>query len=587
MSTDEHFVDMTVIVQDPSRTIAGTNDWPLTAPVRVPVDRLEPGPRSHRFHVVDIDLAEQTGIPPAVLADDTGWAYVDRFRPGKVSKITALTNSEFIAQNVYAIATRTLAVFERGLGRRVPWAIPSPVLNLVPRAIAEANAYYSRDDHASLFGYTPDTAATKRVLTSLSHDVIAHEVTHAILDGLRPRFMEPGLPDQPAFHEALADLVALLSVLAVQELVDHLIVDPAAPDGYVYVSALAPAKLRKNALFTLAEQLGTALHDGRKEALRRSLETVPRDPSWSDPERHPEYLRPHRRAEVVVAAVMEAFLTIWSQRNEPYRNASTQHDDAGHRVIDRGRVAEEGAKAAEHLLKMIVRACDYLPPVELEYADVIEAILVADEVIVPDDRYDYRSTLLNSFATFGIAPPDPNMTANAHRGELDYRFLTVTALATSHEEAYRFIWQNMHALGLHSHIHVVVDRVITTTRTGPYGLVVTEIVADYSQALDVPAGKLGALGIDDSGLPADTMVQLWGGGVLVFDQFGRLRQHKAKYIVDPDGTDNTASDRQTRRLRYLVDNNLVGRDGSYGASMNIPRGERFTSLHTEEGDESW
>jgi hypothetical protein len=43
------------------------------------------------------------------------------------------------------------------------------------------------------------------VFTCLSHDIIVHETTHAVLDGMRPFFAERTNPDVTAFHEAFAD----------------------------------------------------------------------------------------------------------------------------------------------------------------------------------------------------------------------------------------------------------------------------------------------------------------------------------------------------------------------------------------------
>jgi hypothetical protein len=42
------------------------------------------------------------------------------------------------------------------------------------------------------------------VFTCLSQDIIAHEVTHALLDGMHRRFNEPSNLDVLAFHEAFA-----------------------------------------------------------------------------------------------------------------------------------------------------------------------------------------------------------------------------------------------------------------------------------------------------------------------------------------------------------------------------------------------
>ena len=55
------------------------------------------------------------------------------------------------------------------------------------------------------------------VFTCLSHDIVAHETTHAIVDGIREFFTEPTNIDVPAFHEAFADLAALFSHFAHKE----------------------------------------------------------------------------------------------------------------------------------------------------------------------------------------------------------------------------------------------------------------------------------------------------------------------------------------------------------------------------------
>jgi hypothetical protein len=181
---------------------------------------------------------------------------------------------DFRAQNVYAVAAHTLALFEQHLGRPVPWYSGFPQLYLIPRARVEPNAFYSREHNAVLFGWLPVIGDQPALYTALSYDVIAHEVSHAILDGLRPRFTEPSLPDQLSFHEALADLVALLSVFGLAGVAEDLL-DPDADGRMEFASDAAAlmiadpdkqrsaltagraAELKTSPLARLAEQLGS------------------------------------------------------------------------------------------------------------------------------------------------------------------------------------------------------------------------------------------------------------------------------------------------------------------------------------------
>ena len=50
---------------------------------------------------------------------------------------------------------------------------------------------------------------------------------HALLDGLRERYMDPSSPLQAGFHEGFADIVALLSILSAESVVAKVVDLPA------------------------------------------------------------------------------------------------------------------------------------------------------------------------------------------------------------------------------------------------------------------------------------------------------------------------------------------------------------------------
>lgn len=555
-------VEMTIIAQDPA--VKGRDGRVLTAKVRVPASRLERGPRTARFHVVDYDSTEGVlGAAADLCAVVDGRAgYVDRF--DKAPDAQLLDDPDFHAQNAYAIAARTLAVFESALGRRLPWGFGGHQLYIVPHAFAEANAYYSDDDRAVLFGYVDGGRGERRVYTCLSHDVVAHETAHAVLDGLRHRFLEPGLPDQAAFHEALADLVALFSVFSLEEVVARLL--GGSPDGRLSEAETSAEVLRENALLKMAEQIGQVLTQGRgalRESGRRHI-----DESWASDVAFEE---PHLRGEVVVGAFLDVLLEIWLERLLALRR-----EDGS---VDRARAAEEGAKAAGHLLTMAVRAIDYLPPVEFEFVDFLDAMLTSDAEVAPDDRYGYRKKIRAAFAARGIAPSPPGRVVDLTRGDFIplYHGLNFGAMRTDPDEVFRFMWENADALGLVTDYYTRVDSVRPSVRVGPDGLVVNEAVADYTQQLDLTAGEFAAMTGTDlpADLDPDTKLTLFGGGTLVFDQFGRAKYHIRKPLDDWR--------RQADRLAYLVRAGIVDTKGKFGSSTGAPLGQRFALLHDPGG----
>jgi hypothetical protein len=559
---------MTILAQDPTLIVDGRV---LTAAVTIPNEQLSGGPRGYRVQVVDYDASTNRWFVPmdaekfgTIIAPKDPYASTRGTKREFNARL--LDDPMFHAQNVYVIAMRTLSQFERALGRRVSWSFGGHQIKAAPHAFAEANAFYSPENEALLFGYFADGTG-RTIFNCLSHDIIAHEATHALVDGLRPRYMEPSSPDQAAFHEGFADVVALLSVFSVREVVEYAVAKATARTGVqmISVARLTIDALQEGVLLGLGEQFGEALSGVHGTALRRSVKLKP-STTLKDT---PDYLEEHTRGELFVASVLRAFLSAYENR------LKTLGLDSDGR-LPAGRVAEEGADIADRLLTMSIRALDYLPPTDISFGDFISALLTSDLEIRPDDsRYNLRQHLVRGFADFGFSP------SSSYAGQvgrwrpplepLNYSFVHREALQRDRDEVFRFIWDNRVALELCDQAYTEVGGVRPCLRVDVDGFTLRETVADYVQILTVRADELETIRIPGTtkrirrpaGLDDWQTIRILGGGALIFDEFGRLKYHVRNGVLNPD--------RQSERLAYLARSGFFDRD---------PGAERgFAALH--------
>jgi hypothetical protein len=566
---------MRIVAQDPSVTVGGAI---LTAEVDVPAEELAPGPRGYRVHVIDYDASTGHLYAPLDYAPPVPRSPRWLENPGApVSDAVILGDPGFHAQNVYAIVMRTLARFEFALGRRVSWGFDSPghQIKVAPHAFADANAFYSRRDEALLFGHFPSRDGERTVFTCLSHDVVAHETTHAILDGLRKRFMDPSSSDQAAFHEGFADVVALLSVFAVPEVVRVLLdrhleargrSDPRAP---LRAADVARERLARSVLLAVAKEFGNEMGPVARSALRHSAALPPSPDHYASE----EFEEPHRRGEILVAAIMNAFLSIWADRLRVLVNDAT-------RTVDRSRAAEEGSTIADELLTLAIRALDYCPPVHLEFATFLSAMRTADREVRPvDDKYRFRDHLLAAFAAYGIShasldrggAPSPEPEWERAPAIFSYDRTRFEPMQRDADEVFRFAWENRPELRLYDGAYTRVISVRPCVRLAPEdGFALRETVAEILQQLALRAGELGRHGIPKpKDMPDSTPLMLLGGVTVVFDEYGRVKYTIGDGVFDPKRP--RVQERQGARLQSLWDHGYF-RPGAASA-------RRFAAVH--------
>jgi hypothetical protein len=495
------------------------------------------------------------------------------------------SDPRFHQQMAYAVAMKVVENFEEALGRSLTFR-DRKRLRIFPHAFEGQNAYYDPDQVALLFGYfradeenPGPNLPGQTVFTCLSQDIIAHEVTHAMVDRLRPLFLEDTNRDVLAFHEGFADIVAIFQHFSLREILAATIQE-------------TRGDLRSpNVLGQLAQQFGFATGSGR--ALRAAIEA--KEP---DPRLYETVLEPHERGSILVAAVFDAFFSVYQDRIRDLVRIAT----AGTGELPRGdlhpdlvgRIAGEASKTARNILRMCIRAFEYLPPVDVTYGTYLRALVTADYETVPGDERGLRAALIEAFRRRGIRlenvvslaeesilwedreadglslPFDPSQEALAVSARAFDRGPKKRAIAPEAADAEgrwavqlrAFAQANAEALELEPELETRVRGFHTVFRTSPAGQLVVELVAQFTQ--------------EDKSVrddPAFSGSRLLGGTTVVACADGRVR-----YIIARPLTADRKDAQRAFVARRGDDDALLGWGGEEYARKRM-RLRSFAGLH--------
>ena len=183
---------------------------PETIWVSTPPNRIGPGPADNRMYVISPLVEKQpyqfpylppyVGVlaPPAVAGPD---GHFDNIPIG---------TAEFEAAHAYACIRRVLDVCESYLGREIPWFFEPTYerLEIVPKL-----RWNNAQSGYGFLEMGEDEARGKPQPFALNFDALAHEIGHLIIFGVMgvPRFDPPH--EYFAYHEAVADFIALIGLL--------------------------------------------------------------------------------------------------------------------------------------------------------------------------------------------------------------------------------------------------------------------------------------------------------------------------------------------------------------------------------------
>ncbi len=339
------------------------------------------GPVSRRVAIIDIDPETGAVLPGAAFLPPTAKRKLGRYMIKNEGNPNA---TDFQQVSVFGAIMKTMHMFEESdvLGRPLRWAFDGEQLLVVPRAGRMTNAFYHRDSRSLQFFFFTAANAKDTVYTCLSPDIVAHETTHAILDGIAPDLYDAVSPQSLALHEAIADLSAVIFALRTRTL---------------RLDVLERSKgdlNRFDAFNEIARQFGEAAYGADRPL--RNLFNEDSFGSWGTP---PASNDPHDLSTVLSGALYRLLIKEFEEAKTRIVKGGAAADGAEDDEENDGGAAPGGkaltpfeasgkalANAGQKFKRIIFRGLDYLPPGEISFADYGRAVIAADQSTNPNDH---------------------------------------------------------------------------------------------------------------------------------------------------------------------------------------------------------
>ena len=491
--TDPTKISVPIYLQDPlvSKDTSGYVDY---KDVELhSVAPLLPGPTSARVRVYDKDTTTgELYEPVTLLKNGRG------FKLGKRHE----DNLKLHQANVWGTVVRTLNLIEDAgvLGRSVRWAFDAERIEIWPHYAEGDNAYYERESKALYFEYFWNETKGCYVYGCLSHDLITHELGHAILDGLKPHYNEWTSFDTAGFHEYFGDAVSMFAALT------H-------PEIKVHIGKDAPTSLTDTIVSKFADEFGTD-----EKANTNAIRSAENELTMTDVKKDPEA---HYYAEVLSGLfydVLQALYEAEIPRAQEARNTKKFN----------GQIAVHALfVAAAHTARLMLRGIDYCPPVDVSYLDYAQAVLRADEVAFPADDRGYRELLKKLIRKRKIATSMKQLAYRPTLSNYDLFEFDIDVVGSTKTDAYRFLHANRNALQIPGDAEFKVTNLYRTRkRSGRYHPP-REIIVEFvwSERVRLPSdAAFGSMG--------GAFYTLWCGGTLVFDSLGNVLHYVVKLPTD-------------------------------------------------------
>lgn len=436
-----------------------------------------------------------------------------------------LNDPRLDASNCFYIANQTLEMAERYAGGTIEWgfqeSLGHPML-VKPHAGKEVmNAFYNSESGSVNFFSYFDEKSGERKRTGMNRDIVSHEIGHAILDALRPNFINGLSVGAGGFHESFADISAMLSALNDDHVIEALRLQTKGDLS------------KPNMVSSIGEEMGAAVFD--KGPLREAVNKH----KYADQAFLPYFdeADPGSGLGTECHSYSNLFNGAWYELFVQFYNQASANPDSDFKSA----LIEARDKAGTLLL----RAVEMGPVGDTSAREAAMSFLRADIV---DNEGANLDTLKKVFLDRKILrQEDVDAVTRAQENLPDVKFCD---RLSSDEKAVEWLDEHRETLGLPSDIEFEFDRVRTTDAGERF----VAFKTSRDKLLEGPS----------FGDYEGSQIRSMGGVLLGFDADGALITHQYDEISDRELEDITNFFRGSLEAGMIAKAN--GEPPSYGKS---------------------